>query len=68
MFSTDGDELGLTNFNTDSIKFAMDNSANVHISKQKETFTSLTPLDYDPGIIIAEDKEMSEGISTISIL
>ena len=66
--NTDGDELGLTNFSTDSIEFAIDNSTNVRTCNQKETFTSLSPLDYDPSIIIAGDKAMPEGIGTVSIL
>ena len=46
----------------------IDNSTNAHTCNEKETFTSLTSLDYNLGIIIVGDKAMPEGIGTVSIL
>ena len=47
-----------THFDADELTFTMDNCANVNICNQKDTFTSLEPILFPPGMTTASNKAM----------
>ena len=60
------DNMCATSFDTNSIDFVLDNSANCHICNDRHAFTEISRLHNDGGIITVGTAATPEGIGSVA--